>query len=163
MKDIIASIATSRGQPANGVRFRWNADSKRPFELGQRSSHSVFGLGGMPRGEVGALYASGGNDKGEILKRLNESGYKSILFVADSSKDLEYANFPRVNFYRIQSDDDYKELLNTLPKFPPDQKEPWGFTERELDFFASKPLALLERYLSEGNPGVEFISDFINT
>lgn len=105
---------------------------------------------------------SGGNDKGTILKNLKSLGYDKLLFVADSNKDLEYAKFADVNFYRIQTNDDYTQLLEVFPEFPIDQQDEWGFTEKELTFFKSKTKTLLERYLS-GEPQTPLeITDFIN-
>ncbi|MCK5845702.1 MAG: hypothetical protein KAG97_13395, partial [Victivallales bacterium] len=106
--------------------------------------------------------SSGGNDKGTILCSFKSLGYEKILFIADSNKDLEYAEFAGVNFYRIQSDDDYKRLFETLPEFPDDQRDAWGFSERELDFFKFKTFELLRTYVSGEHLSPEEITDFIN-
>ncbi len=104
----------------------------------------------------------GGSDKGEILKKIKNKGYKEILFVGDSTKDLEYAIITEVKFFRIKDDADYHRLLDILPEGMPDENQPWTFTKEEVDLLKITTRYLLEAYCS-GNPmSPEAITDFIN-
>ncbi len=107
--------------------------------------------------------AAGGNDKGQILAALKQQGYRDILFVADSNKDLEYAQSAGVKFYRIRLDADYQRLDAMLPGEFPDERAPWAFEAFELDFFRVKSAHLIENYQDTDDlPFVE-MSGFINT
>ncbi len=106
---------------------------------------------------------SGGNDKGEILKSLNQQGYRDLLFVADSNKDLEYAKIADVKFYRIRSDADYRRLDGMLPGPFPNENEAWHFEPFELEFFHTKALQLITGYQGVVNLPYPKMSGFINT
>ena len=104
----------------------------------------------------------GGSDKGKILKKIKAKGYKEMLFVGDSTKDLEYAAIANVNFFRIKENSDYQRLLNILPERMPDENQLWTFTKEEIEFFKKTTRYLLEAYCS-GNPmSPGEITDFIN-
>lgn len=104
----------------------------------------------------------GGSDKGKILKEIKARGYKEMLFVGDSTKDLEYAAIAKVNFFRIKDDSDYYRLLKILPEGMPDENQPWTFTKEEIEFLRKTTRYLLEAYCS-GKPMLpEEITDFIN-
>lgn len=104
----------------------------------------------------------GGCDKGEILKKIRKKGYKKILFVGDSTKDLEYAAIAKVNFFRIKDDPDYYRLLKILPQGIPDENQPWTFTGEEIEFLRKTTSYLLEAYCSGKSMSAEKITDFIN-
>lgn len=89
---------------------------------------------------------AGGNDKGEILKAIKRTGYRDLLFVADSNRDLEYAESAGCKFYRIQSDADYRELDARLPGDFPDERESWDFEPFELAFLREKSTGLITAY-----------------
>lgn len=105
---------------------------------------------------------AGGNDKGEILKAVQGLGYREVLFVADSNRDLEYAQSAGVKFYRIRSDADYRNLDARLPGAFPDERDAWDFEPFELDFFRKKSAHLIAAYQdSDDLPFIE-MSRFIN-
>jgi hypothetical protein len=104
----------------------------------------------------------GGSDKGEILKRIKAKGYNEILFVGDSTRDLEYAAIANVNFFRIKDDSDYHRLLKILPKGMPDENQPWTFTKEEIEFLRKTTGYLLEALCSGKSISAEEITDFIN-
>jgi phosphoglycolate phosphatase-like HAD superfamily hydrolase len=105
----------------------------------------------------------GGSNKGEILKKIKAKGYSEMLFVGDSTKDLEYACIANVHFFRIKDDFDYHRLLNILPKGMPDEKQPWTFTKKEVEFLRKTTRYLLETYYSGKPMSSEEITDFINS
>lgn len=105
---------------------------------------------------------AGGNDKGEILEAIRLRGYREVLFVADSNRDLEYAQSAGVKFYRIRSDSDYRRLAAALPGPFPDEQTAWDFEPFELDFFREKTAPLIAAYQDSPNPPVFEITRFIN-
>lgn len=107
--------------------------------------------------------ARGGSNKGEILKRMKAKGYRAMLFVGDSAKDLEYASLANVNFFRIKDDFDYHRLLKILPKRMPDENQLWRFTKEEIEFLKMKTKHLLKAYCSGKPMSSEEITDFINS
>ena len=86
----------------------------------------------------------GGSDKGSILKKIKQSGYEDILFIGDSSKDLEYAIEAGVKFFRIKENNDYLRLLSEIRENFPDIKKRWFYTKHEINFFRKKTLFLLQ-------------------
>ncbi len=125
-----------------------------------------FARHGFDRGCFTAIHGgdtAGGNDKGEILKMIKRLGYRDLLFVADSNKDLEYANIAAVKFYRIRSDADYRRLAGMLPGTFPDERETWEFEPFEIDFFRTKSLYLIETYQDVENLPFIDMSGYINT
>lgn len=88
----------------------------------------------------------GGSDKGSILKNIKQSGYNDILFVGDSTKDLEYAIEAEVKFFRIKENNDYLRLLSGIKDNFPDKKKRWSYTQKEINFFLEKTLFLLQPY-----------------
>lgn len=86
----------------------------------------------------------GGSDKGSILKKIKQSGYEDILFIGDSSKDLEYAIEAGVKFFRIKENNDYLRLLSEIRENFPDIKKRWFYTKHEINFFREKTLFLLQ-------------------
>jgi phosphoglycolate phosphatase-like HAD superfamily hydrolase len=92
----------------------------------------------------------GGSDKGEILKSIRALGYTHVVFVADSNKDLEYANEAGVSFYRIRDNEDFARLPQALTGRIP-KITAWPFSVRELRFMRETTRHLLERYVA-GRP-----------
>lgn len=86
----------------------------------------------------------GGSDKGSILKKIKQSGYKDILFIGDSTKDLEYAIEADVKFFRIKENNDYLRLLSEIRGNFPGVKKRWSYTKYEINFFREKTLFLLQ-------------------
>lgn len=105
---------------------------------------------------------SGGDDKGELLQKIKSRGYNKLLFLADSNKDLEYAKFADVNFFRIKSNDDYKRVAELLPENMPDEKDAWVFSDDELSFFNNMTLDLLSEYTNDNKMKYKEITEFIN-
>lgn len=101
--------------------------------------------GGWFRGIHGGN-AAGGNDKGAILTAIKAMGYRDVLFVADSNRDLEYAVSAGVKFFRIRSDEDYQRLATLLPGAFPDERQRWDFEPFELQFYRDKAMTLITRY-----------------
>ena len=89
--------------------------------------------------------SKGGSDKASILKKIKQSGYKDILFIGDSTKDLEYAIEAEVNFFRIKENNDYIRLLSEIGEDFPDEKKKWSFTEKDINFFKQKTLFILAK------------------
>ncbi len=102
----------------------------------------------------------GGSDKGSILKKIRQSGYKDILFIGDSTKDLEYAIEAGVKFFRIKENNDYLRLLTDIREEFPDEQTRWSYTQKELDFFRRKTLFLLQS--DNRNMSLSTMVDFIN-
>ena len=102
----------------------------------------------------------GGSDKGSILKKIKQSGYKDILFVGDSTKDLEYAIEAGVKFFRIKVNNDYLRLLIEVRENFPDEQTRWSYTQKELDFFRRKTLFLLQP--ENRNMDLSRMIDYIN-
>ncbi|MCK5672124.1 MAG: HAD family hydrolase, partial [Spirochaetales bacterium] len=90
--------------------------------------------------------SKGGSDKGSILKKIKQSGYNDILFVGDSTKDLEYAIEAEVKFFRIKKNIDYIRLISSIKENFPDEKKRWFYTHKEINFFREKTLFLLQPY-----------------
>lgn len=88
--------------------------------------------------------SKGGSDKGCILKKIKQSGYNDILFVGDSTKDLEYAIEAEAKFFRIKENNDYVRLLSGIEDNFPDEKKRWSYTQKEINFFRKKTLFLLQ-------------------
>ncbi len=106
--------------------------------------------------------AHGASDKGTLLKKIKAFGYEEMLFIGDSTTDLEYASQAKANFFRIKEDSDYQRLLNILSERMPDEQQPWTFTKDGIEWFEKATTYLLEAYNS-GNPmSPEAITDFIN-
>ncbi|MBT3273759.1 MAG: HAD family hydrolase [Spirochaetales bacterium] len=94
---------------------------------------------------------SGTRNKGVVLNEIKRDGYQDILFVGDSTKDQEYAIHAGVRFLRIISDADFERLLSPGPFALADEKVPWSYSAKELEFFQVKTTHIL-RALSSGNP-----------
>jgi phosphoglycolate phosphatase-like HAD superfamily hydrolase len=85
----------------------------------------------------------GGSDKASILKKIKLSGYRDILFIGDSTKDLEYAIEAGAKIFRIKENNDYIRLLSDLGEDFPNEPNKWSFTEKDINFFKQKTLFLL--------------------
>ncbi len=130
----------------------------------------------------------GGSDKGTLLKKIKNSGYRELLFVGDSTKDLEYAGQAGIPFFRIRADDDFSRLQIALTAglpgeglpdaalpdaalpgegLPdtglPDESRPWTFTEDEIALYRRKVTLLLESYVSGKRLSPEEISRLVNS
>jgi phosphoglycolate phosphatase-like HAD superfamily hydrolase len=93
----------------------------------------------------------GGADKAELLGRILSRGYREVLFVGDTNRDLEYARIARVKFYRIEASDDFVRLAALVRTGLPDRAEPWNWTENEKEFFRCRSRSLVEALLA-GHP-----------
>ncbi len=114
--------------------------------------------------EVWGGNTQGGSDKGEILLRIKTRGYASLLFVGDSIKDLEYARLAGANFFRIQSDDSYRELLQALRSDRlPDEQTPWNYTPEQIELYLHKTRRPLEACVAGTPMSAEQICDWINS
>jgi phosphoglycolate phosphatase-like HAD superfamily hydrolase len=102
----------------------------------------------------------GGSDKASILKKIKHSGYKDVLFIGDSTKDLEYAIEAGVNFFRIKDNNDYIRLLSDIGEDFPNEKKKWSFTEKDINFFKHKTLYILGK--ENRDMGYQKIVDYIN-
>ncbi len=102
----------------------------------------------------------GGSDKGSILKKIKQSGYNDILFVGDSTKDLEYAVEAEAKFFRIKENNDYLRLLSGIKEIFPDEKKTWSYTQKEISFFNDKTLFLLQP--DNRNMNLSWMIDYIN-
>ncbi len=107
--------------------------------------------------------ARGALDKGTILKKIKATGYEEMLFIGDSTLDLEYASQSKVNFFRIKEDSDYQRLLHILSEQMPDEQQRWTFTKDEIEWFERATTYLLEAYNSGKPMSPEAITDFINS
>jgi phosphoglycolate phosphatase-like HAD superfamily hydrolase len=107
---------------------------------------------------------TGGADKGQLLQRISEKGYKTVLFVGDSSKDCEYANAAKVRFFRVSGDASYGELLALLKRGEwPDQPVPWSEGAELAGYYREKAQKPIRAYLA-GNPmTLDAISTWINS
>ncbi len=103
---------------------------------------------------------NGGSDKGCILKKIKKSGYKDLLFIGDSTKDLEYAIEAGVRFFRIKENNDYLRLLTEIRENFPDEQTRWFYTQKEMDFFRRKTLYLLQP--ENRTMSLSMIVDYIN-
>lgn len=106
---------------------------------------------------------AGAIDKAEILKQIKNSCYEDVLFIGDSSKDLEYARKAGVKFFRIKTADDYERLMNQIKNGLPDEQDIWEYTEQELEIIKSKVLFLMKTYASEKKLSYQDITRWINT
>ncbi len=104
--------------------------------------------------------SKGGSDKGSILKKIKQSGYNDILFVGDSTKDLEYAIEAEVKFFRIKENNDYLRLLSIIKEKFPDEKKRWFYSQKEINFFREKTLFILQP--RNVNISLSGIIDYIN-
>lgn len=102
----------------------------------------------------------GGSDKASILKKIKQSGYRDILFIGDSTKDLEYAIEAGVKFFRIKKNNDYLRLISDIGEDFPNEQNQWSFTEKDINFFKQKTLFLLSK--KNRNLNYEEIVDYIN-
>jgi len=104
--------------------------------------------------------SKGGSDKASILKKIKKSGYRDILFIGDSTKDLEYAIEAEAKFFRIKENNDYVRLLSDIGEEFPNEKDKWSFTEKDLNFFKHKTLFILAK--ENRDMGYQKIVDYIN-
>jgi phosphoglycolate phosphatase-like HAD superfamily hydrolase len=93
----------------------------------------------------------GGDDKAELLGRIRARGYRDVLFVGDTIRDLEYAQLAGVKFFRITASEDFTRLTALARTGFPDQTVPWSWTARDRDFFRSRTRRLVEALLA-GRP-----------
>jgi phosphoglycolate phosphatase-like HAD superfamily hydrolase len=93
----------------------------------------------------------GGADKAELLGRIQARGYRDVLFVGDTNRDLEYARTAGVKFYRIEASEDFVRLAALVCTGFPDRAEPWNWTEKEREFFRSGTRRLVGALLA-GHP-----------
>lgn len=106
---------------------------------------------------------SGKIDKAEILRQIKNKGYQEVLFIGDSSKDLEYARKAGVKFFRIKTEKDYERLMEEIKKGLPDQDNPWEYSEEEIQTIKTKVLFLMKAYISNPLLTYEQITTWINT
>jgi phosphoglycolate phosphatase-like HAD superfamily hydrolase len=102
----------------------------------------------------------GGSDKASIIKKIKQWGYKDILFIGDSTKDLEYAIEAGVNFFRIKENNDYLRLLSETGEDFPNEKKKWSFTEKDINFFKQKTHFLVGK--ENRDMSYQEIVDYIN-
>ncbi len=128
---------------------------------GDLSRHS-FDLG-VFKGIFGSN-RTGGADKGQLLIRVREMGYSTVLFCGDSSKDCEYANAAKVRFFRVSGDASYGELLAMLKRGEwPDQPVPWAEGTDLAEYYRTKALKPVRAFM-EGTPmPLDAISAWINS
>ncbi len=112
--------------------------------------------------------SKGGADKAELLKYIKKLGYSEVLFVADSNRDLLYAQTAGTRFFRIKNNEDFIRLKNELNTADqsglPDEQEPWSFTDSELQFFFVKTKQILENIvLAQTGYSYKDICDHINS
>ena len=107
---------------------------------------------------------TGGADKGQLLMRIRDLGYGTVLFCGDSSKDCEYANAARVRFFRVRNDASYGELLAMLKRGEwPDQPVPWSEGSELAGYYRDKAIKPVKAFI-EGRPmPLEAISAWINS
>lgn len=108
--------------------------------------------------------STGGSDKASLLKRIISYGYSDVLFVADSNRDLLYAQTAGAHFFRIQEDHDFIRLRRELADHIPDEQQSWSFTQNELDFMTDKTDQII-RYNIEHSvlDAYEAITDIIHS
>jgi phosphoglycolate phosphatase-like HAD superfamily hydrolase len=100
-------------------------------------------FGGNPRG---------GNDKAQILRAIRDMGYADVLFVADTCRDLEYAQAAGVKFFRIRSHTDFTRLRRILfENGMPNEDQPWEMSSEDREFLRGKTERLVEA-LAGGTP-----------
>jgi phosphoglycolate phosphatase-like HAD superfamily hydrolase len=119
-----------------------------------RFSHALF------QGVYGGN-AKGGSDKGEILRGIRARGYERVVFVADSNKDLEYAQAGGVEFYRIRNDGDFARLPGALARRQPAMR-PWPFSVAEYRFMRETTRQLLEHYTAARPMTPKQVTQWIN-
>ncbi len=107
--------------------------------------------------------SAGTIDKAEILKQIKNNGYQDVLFIGDSSRDLEYAKKAGVRFFRIRTEDDYARLMNQIKDGLPDEQNVWEYTVQELAIIKSKVLFLMKAYASGKRPSYDELTTWINT
>ena len=94
---------------------------------------------------------SGGSDKAELLHTIQAKGYPDVLFVADSNRDLLYAQQAGARFFRIRKNRDFIRLAKSLEQGLPDEQETWSYTPDELDFFFRKTGTIIRMVLRKGD------------
>lgn len=93
----------------------------------------------------------GGADKAELLLSIRRLGYPDLLFVADSNRDLKYAQQAGTRFFRIKNDNDFARLETALNEGKlPDEQDSWTYTAAELAFFTDKAERIIGGMLIEG-------------
>jgi len=108
--------------------------------------------------------ASGTIEKTQILTQIKNRGYKDVLFIGDSIKDLEYAKKAGVKFFRIKTADDYIKLRNQIKSNSlPDKQNKWEYTTQDITLIKSKVLFLIKTYVSGEKHSFEEITTWINT
>jgi phosphoglycolate phosphatase-like HAD superfamily hydrolase len=107
---------------------------------------------------------TGGADKGQLLVRIREKGYKTVLFCGDSSKDCDYANAAKVRFFRVSGDASYGELLDLLKRGEwPDQPVPWSEGAELAGYYRAKALKPIRAFMDGTPMSLEAISTWINS
>ena len=92
--------------------------------------------------------ASGGSDKGDLLRAIKGLNYPALLFVGDSNRDLLYAKEAGSAFFRIRENQDFLRLEELLSAGLPDEPDPWEFTDEEKEFLHKKSFAVIRRFLT---------------
>ena len=92
--------------------------------------------------------ASGGSDKGDLLRAIKGCDYPALLFIGDSNRDLLYAKEAGAAFFRIRENSDFLRLEELLSTGVPDEPDPWEFTDGEKAFLHEKSFAVIRRFLT---------------